>query len=1536
MKLLKKSMALLMAVLLTISTSIYSPAIVYAAHGNTWNVTMSIKLDEVAAGNGLGTAAGTVSIDSTEVKDENVVTLTEGTPSELVVSVNSGYRIKDITIDGEAEILTDTEKTSGYTKPDIDATADMNIEVEFETVYTVTVSFDSNGAVVVDGEEYAGDVKVVKGANTSIVATPNANYEVSSITDAIGTNAAVDVLASASIDASGVATYTITGIADNHNVAITFSKIKYKYSYTIGAGGSVKNSSDVAISTGDVDVEIGTSHSITITPNAGYELKTFTVDGVAESLVEDEANGKYTYAFAAADSNKTIVIEFEQAAVAVDNADDYITIEYFDSSSNPLASALKEYTDENGYKVVFLPENAKVKFTAKDFNGYSYFKDSTGKISSTYATTKTITISGNKTIENLLFRKSKLDRNTQTVTLKYKFQLDKTAPSVETFAAVAERDYFYEDFDVQVKVKDDGVGLNSVEYWITDDSAGTHATEGTSAAPLAVTGATPLTAGAAEFEGRITVPVTATKNNTNYVKVHLKVTDTSGNTDTQTHTFHVSTVSPEISLSFNDTVANELTKNSKTYGAYGTDRIGTLTIKEVDYMMDRTHIEGALANVIKKDGVLLSTTPIVQTAIINYSGVTGDPKDAEGRSTYTITLNFAYEGQYDLDLDALRNIAGNTFTKNITSTQYPENFFVDKNAPTVKIEKESNPFMSLLSTITFGFCKNNVTVTVENSIDSNPNLVPSENNNGSGIKKVSYYKVNYTDNYNSTNKAYDDKDEITASALSTLYGNGEFTDLPAGQYSVTVADNEVWSVYFRLEDYAGNETYASSEGVITDVQPLEITLTPPAANANGFYNNDLYVSFEVTENEVNHALSGIESVEYKVWKYSADVNPDLLAASKITETPTVLSGFTAGDVSYTGNILIDAASFDSNYVALTVKATDRAGNEAIKTIRLKIDTTRPTINISYDNNSPDSGKYYRSNRTATIVVTERNFNANDVVASITNTDGSVPSLSSWRVAGTGNDTKHTATITYSADGDYTFDISYTDLAGNACVSKNFDRDTENASVFTIDKTDPEVSISFDNNSSQNDKYFKANRTATITVDEHNFDEDRVNVIITGSLSGNAIATPGVNWSNSGDTHTGTVNFNSDGDYSIEVTLTDLAGNNGNSVSRQEFTVDTKIDKPKINGVENGKSYKDEVNPVIDFSDPNYKSHEISVKRTRANRLNEDVTAEFMAGASESSNGFTRNANKLEKKLENDGIYTIEVKVLDMAGNEETETVTFTVNRFGSVYVFNEYLVGLQDKYINEIKENLVISEYNADRLVEGSVKVEITRDGDPLQNVIYDVNPAVNNTVAVGQSGWYQYDYTISAENFKEDGVYKINVSSEDAAGNKPENANYDENNILFRYDTTAPEITSITGLDEKIINATSVNVSLEMFDSIGLDKITVYNNDAVVKDFENFDDIINFKGDFEIGAGSNQHIKVVAKDKAGNEFDTDSKDSSGEYTFTPSYKFERDVTVSTDFFVRLFANPGAVAAVAGGVVVVGGGGAAGAIMFRKRRIKIK
>lgn len=66
-------------------------------------------------------------------------------------------------------------------------------------------------------------------------------------------------------------------------------------------------------------------------------------------------------------------------------------------------------------------------------------------------------------------------------------------------------------------------------------------------------------------------------------------------------------------------------------------------------------------------------------------------------------------------------------------------------------------------------------------------------------------------------------------------------------------------------------------------------------------------------------------------------------------------------------------------------------------------------------------------------------------------------------------------------------------------------------------------VSYDNNSALNGNYYKADRTATITIVEHNFDSSRVNVVGTATDNGTALSFPATStWTSNGDTHTASI------------------------------------------------------------------------------------------------------------------------------------------------------------------------------------------------------------------------------------------------------------------------------------------------------------------------------------------------------------------------------------------------------------------------------
>lgn len=498
----------------------------------------------------------------------------------------------------------------------------------------------------------------------------------------------------------------------------------------------------------------------------------------------------------------------------------------------------------------------------------------------------------------------------------------------------------------------------------------------------------------------------------------------------------------------------------------------------------------------------------------------------------------------------------------------------------------------------------------------------------------------------------------------------------------------------------------------------------------------------------------------------------------------------------------------------------------------------------------------------------------------------------------------------------------------------------------VDNIAPTASVTYNEpvNREGTISYYDGNVNATVVITEANFYAQ--DVVVTASIDGGASYAVTPSWvNNSVDTHTGTFTLSEDGDYFITISYRDKSSNEMVVYTSEQLTIDTDIQEPTItfNGNnEDRMAYKGEIIPEISFTDVNYDSFEIFLYRTSMDAIDVDITEEKGINNLFSITDETGSASlnifdvgedgKYDPN--DDGIYRLLVTMQDKAGHTIEKEAYFTINRYGSVYAFNDYLVNLiadGGAYVNAVNEDLVITEYNADRLVSDSLNIEITRDGKPLDSAEYTVSPTISDGVSVGSSGWYQYEYVISKNNFGIDGIYKVYVSSTDATGNNPENSNFEDKNILFYVDSTVPEITSITGLENAIVDNTELTISYTVFDAIGLKSIKVYVDDEVLQDVTDFSaDFNNYSGSFTLEESEKERtIRIVVEDMAGNITDTASEE------FTSAYAFNDGVTVTTNALVRFYANKPLFYGSIGGTAGVAGLAGFGIRRFRLRK-KIK
>ncbi len=717
---------------------------------------------------------------------------------------------------------------------------------------------------------------------------------------------------------------------------------------------------------------------------------------------------------------------------------------------------------------------------------------------------------------------------------------------------------------------------------------------------------------------------------------------------------------------------------------------------------------------------------------------------------------------------------------------------------------------------------------------------------------------------------------------------------------------------------------------IGDTAKPVIVITPPkatntTADKQDLYNKDVTYEVVVYDPLLNNYASGIDNITFSVKGVDGtNAKCTVDKAGKIVNGTGVTVTRISGDVAnlaqgvgnkYTFQVKIASATFNTNGIVLSVNAEDVTTNKKDMSAKaIAIDITAPKAEVSYNNNDVSSDKYFHAERTATVTVTERNFSDDCFQFFVNGENKKLEFKLSNKSSGKRDDAVWTASYTFSSDGDYEVDCTLKDRATN---KETVSYSGAASQDFTVDMTNPVVKIEFDNHNVFNENYYDAQRIATIIITEHNFDGGDVVIIGGATDAGLKVAYPILSaWSSHGDEHRATLTFARDALYTLDVEYADLATNEANDIMEERFVIDTTAPELKITGVENETPYPDEIRPRIDFSDNHYDRYEAVLTRTERKNIEVDVTEELLdiIGVTVDATGRGvggKLVEDVEHLVENDGIYALTVTIYDKAGHSTEETVNYSVNRFGSVFVYSRDLIEMLNGYHKAASGDLYITVYNADQLLENSTKLEITCDGASLvnQQSLADVKA----TLQPDDGGWFQYKFEIQHADFVNDGRYTITFSDKDEAGNTRTNSDHP---IEFYIDATAPMLDSVIGLEEAIVNADKQIVQYAISDAIGLENLKIYVNGELIDNIEAFENLTTHSGTFTIGAGMRQKVRFVAEDKAGNVLDT------SEESFAPGYTFQDEITVSTDFLIRWYANTplfwgtiiGSVAVVVGGI----------------------
>ncbi|ABG41171.1 conserved hypothetical protein [Paraglaciecola sp. T6c] len=549
-----------------------------------------------------------------------------------------------------------------------------------------------------------------------------------------------------------------------------------------------------------------------------------------------------------------------------------------------------------------------------------------------------------------------------------------------------------------------------------------------------------------------------------------------------------------------------------------------------------------------------------------------------------------------------------------------------------------------------------------------------------------------------------------------------------GSYSVEVPvilEDGTYNVSVTVDDGLGNQAQVSATGTIDTTAP---TLTVDAPE---------------NSNDVTPTITG-----------TTDAPPNSVVELTVTGsdgTVQTLSATVQANGTYSVDVLNDLAEGDYT-VAATV--TDAAGNEANANDTGNIDTTAPIVTVDVPANSNDA--------TPTITGTT-DVPANSVVnLSVTGNDGAVQTLSATVQA---NGTYSVDVPNDLAEGDYTVAATVADAAGNEANAN----DTGN-----IDTTAPVLTVDAPDNSND--------ATPTITGTTNAPQNATVSILITDANG--VVQTLSATVQANGTYSVNVPNALSEGDFTVEASITDAAGNDASA--NDSGNVDTLYPNLILDAPDNSA----DTTPIISGSTnaPEGSSVQITVTDSAGNVQVVDTLVL-------NDGSFTIEVSGVLAE----GVFSVEANVSDQAGNQASITDTGSVDTVAPTLTV--------DAPYNSSDATPTIAG-NTNAPVGSTVTITVTGSDTVVQTLTATVQP----------DGSFHVDVPSDLA----EGAYTVDVTVADAAGNSTTES--DTGSV----DTVAPTLTvdapdnsndatpTITGITNAPQNTT---VSILITDANGVEQ---------------------------------------------------------------------------------------------------------------------